>query len=206
MTPRKDKAPETPLQSEEAKRAVINRSGAGGLTAVGAERARLAAEEADEDTSDRPRGSEIPIVGGDPKADFPAHDAPEARGAQAEPSQFTTNGSLPVGHVASPSGLVPVSAVTTDPTKGAELVQANLDATEKQLLRSGFEKLSRNKIESMDAATLRAVASDRGYDIGDYAGQRATRARFIAAQNKDEGLNEAAAGETAAATETNTPA
>lgn len=190
-----NEAPETPLQSEEARKAVINRSSAGGLTAVGAERARLLAEEEGTDTSDRPRGSEIPIAGGDPKADYPSHKAPEAVGAQAEPSQFTTNGSLPVNHVASPSGLVPVSAVTSDPTKGAQLVKDQIDATEKQLLRSGFEKLSRNKIESMDAATLRAVASDRGYDIGEYAGQRATRARFIAAQNKDEGLNE-----------TNTPA
>jgi hypothetical protein len=197
----KDKAPDTPLQSEDAKKTVIARSAAGGLTAVGAERARLLAEEAGDDDSDRPRGSEIPIVGGDPKADFPSHKAPKPVGAQAEPSQFTTNGSLPVNHVASPSGLVPVSAVTNDPTRGAELVQTNLDDTERQLLRSGFEKLSRSKIESMDAGTLRAVASDRGYDIGDYAGQRATRARFIAAQNKDEGLNE-----TTAATETNTPA
>lgn len=200
MTDEKE-VPDTPIQSDEARQAVINRSSAGNLTAVGVERARQQAEADGEDpapTGDD-RGSKIPIAGGEPQPDYPPHEAPQAVGAQAEPAAFTTNGTLPVNHVASPTGLVPVSAVTTDQKQATKLVQDNLDRHEKEMLRSGYEKLSRAKIESMSAGDLRAVASDRGYDIGEYAGHRATRMRFIAAQQQDEGLTASEAAGSAGA-------
>jgi hypothetical protein len=181
-------APETPLQPEEHRVKVLAQTSAGIGTAAGQERARI--HEGAEDERPTERGSTIPIVGGNPKPDFPPHTAPAPIGAQAEPSQFSTNGSLPVGMVASPSGSVPVSAVTSDPHQGAKLVQENLDSAAKASLKSGATKLSRAKIESMSAGELRAVAQDRGYDIGDYSGARRTRLRFIAQQNQDEGLEQ----------------
>lgn len=53
------------------------------------------------------------------------------------------------------------------------------------ILKSGHKKISRSTIESMIGADLRAVAHDRGYDIGQ-GGTRTSRLRFIAAQNADE--------------------
>lgn len=183
MTKKKDEAPETPRQSEEARNAVIARSAAGRQTAIGQARADFIAENSDDEKPEIPGGYTEPIAGGDPTPD---NDGPtEPQGAQADPAILTTNGTIPVNMLPSPGGLVPVSAVVADPHQGAKLVQENYDATEKQLLRSGTERLSRAKIESMNAGDLRSVASDRGYDIGDRAGSRMTRERFIAAQNKD---------------------
>lgn len=178
--------PETPVQSDEVRAKLLRNSSAGGDTAVGNERARLQAIEDGEEEFDGPGGSEIPIAGGEPQADAPAFEAAEPIGAQAQPSNFTTNGSLPVNQVASPSGLVPVSAVTQDATQGAKLVQENLDSHAKAVLRSGAQKLSRAKIESMTAGDLRAVAHDRGYDIQEGSGTRSTRRQFIAAQQADD--------------------
>lgn len=201
MTPTKKKAglPDTPIQDEEVRAKIIQNSAAGGDTAVGNERKRLLAEE-DGEEFDGPGGSEMEIAGGEPQPDAAPFTAPEPAGAQAQPSAFTTNGSLPVNMVASPSGLVPVSAVTADPAQGAQLVQDNLDITSKSVLRSGSEKLSRAKIESMTSGDLRAVAHDRGYDLGsDNTGSRTTRRAFIKAQQDDD---DAAEDEGAASDET----
>lgn len=182
---KKDEAPETPLQSEEARNRILAQSSAGTTTAVGQARQDFINENSDEEKPEIPGGSEIPIAGGEPQPD--AAGPTEPQGAQAAPAILATNGTLPVNQVPSPSGLVPVSAVVSDPVQGAKLVQESLDAAEKHLLRSGFEQLSRAKIESMNANDLRAVASDRGYDLGPHAGSRATRRRFILAQQKDAG-------------------
>jgi hypothetical protein len=183
MTPSKE-APETPLQSEEVRNAILARTAAGRNTTSGQAREDLL--RADEDRPNTPEGSEIPIVGGEPQPDHPSDGARENIGAQNAPANLATNGSLPVNQVGSPTGLIPVSAVTADPHQGARLVQENLDATKEHLLRSGNPKLSRAKIESMSAHDLRAVAYDRNYDIGEYAGARQTRARFLRAQRDDE--------------------
>lgn len=186
MTAKKTKElPETPLQSEELRAKIVANSAAGGESAIGNERKRLQQEE-DDEKFDGPGGSELPIAGGDPEPESPQHEAPAPRGAQAQPSNLTTNGSLPVNMVASPSGLVPVSAVTSDPHEAARLVKANLDMTEKAVLKSGADKLSRSKIESMTAGDLRAVAHDRGYDIGEGGGTRTVRRKFIALQQADD--------------------
>lgn len=187
MTPRKKAADstETPLQSEEARNAVLARTAAGIHTASGQAKQDFVNENSDEEKPEIPGGSEIEIAGGEPQPDAAGPTAPQ--GAQAAPAILATNGTIPVNHVASPSGLVPVSAVVADATQGAKLVQEGLDSQEKHLLGSGADKLSRAKIESMSAAELRAVASDRGYDIGGIVGSRTTRRRFIAAQNNDAG-------------------
>ena len=187
MTPSKKKAglPDTPIQDDETRTRILQNSAAGGDTAVGNERKRQIAE-AEGEEFDGPGGSELEIAGGDPQPDHPPHEAPSPVGAQAQPSNFTTNGSLPVNMVASPSGLVPVSAVTADPAQGATLIQENLDITSKAVLKSGSEKLSRAKIESMSAGDLRAVAHDRGYDVGEQSGSRTTRKKFIQAQQDDD--------------------
>lgn len=194
-------ASETPVQDPEVTAKIVHNSSAGGQTAVGNERARLQAI-ADGTEFTGAGGSEIPIVGGDPKPDHASYTAPEPVGAQALPSLFTTNGSLPVNQVGSPTGLVPVSAVTADPAVGAQLVQANLDAHKKVILKSGSVKLSRAQIESMSAGDLRAVASDRSYDIGEQGGTRTTRRKFLNAQQLDDDLAEdTLAPDTAASTE-----
>lgn len=187
MTPGKKKGlPDTPIQDDATRDRILQNSAAGGDTAVGNERRRKLSE-ADGDEFDGPGGSELEIAGGEPQSDHAPFEAPAPVGAQAQPSNFTTNGSLPVNMVASPSGLVPVSAVTSDPAQGAQLVQDNLDITSRAVLKSGAQKLSRAKIESMTAGDLRAVAHDRGYDLGsDNAGSRTTRRAFIAAQQADD--------------------
>lgn len=195
--------PETPVQSDEVRAKIMQNSAAGGDTAVGHERRRLQAIEDGEDEFDGPGGSEIPIAGGEPQPDAPAFSAAEPIGAQAQPSNFTTNGSLPVNHVASPTGLVPVSTVAQDATQGAKLVQENLDQHERSVLRSGATKLSRAKIESMTAGDLRAVAHDRGYDLGpESTGTRSARRKFIAAQQADDDAADDGEGGDTAETDT----
>jgi hypothetical protein len=186
MTKKSAEAPEAPQQSEEARKKVLANSTAGRNTAIGQEREALLREESGEEVPERESdGSTIPIAGGEPKGDFAAVEAKEPIGAQAQPAIVSTNGTLPVNHVASPSGLVPVSAVEHDPQAAAKRAQDHLTAADKQTIRAGYEKISRNKAEMMSPGELRAVASDRGYDIGDYAGSRATRKRFLDAQSKD---------------------
>lgn len=199
MADDKKDLPDTPVQSEEVRNKIVRNSAAGGDTAIGNERRRLRQEE-DDEGFDGPGGSEQPIAGGEPKADFPAFEASAPVGAQAQPANLTTNGSVPVNHVASPTGPIPVSAVTADPHRGAQLVQDNLDETERAVLRTGAKKLSRSQIESMSAGDLRAVAADRGYDIGEYAGTRSTRQRFIRAQQEDDDAASDEGGSDAAAT------
>lgn len=183
---KKDKAPEAPVQSEEARNKILANSTAGRNTAIGQEREALLKEQEGEDESERESdGSTIPIVGGEPQGDYAAVTPKEPTGAQAQPAIVSTNGTIPVNHVASPTGPIPVSAVETDPEAAAKRAEAHLTTADKQTIRAGYEKLSRNKVESMSPGDLRAVASDRGYDIGDYAGSRATRKRFLDAQNKD---------------------
>lgn len=186
-----------PPQSEEARKQVLANSSAGGASAVGQARAHLLGEEQERLDNLESRGSTQPIAGGDEiKADYPPHEGAKPIGAQAQPAAFTTNGSLPVNMVASPSGLVPAAAVTGDPEHAAQLVRDANEARDDHILRSGAKKLSRNQIEGMSALELRAVAHQRGYDIGEYAGSRTTRRRFIEAQGKDE-LTPSVEGETA---------
>jgi hypothetical protein len=187
---KKHSGSDAPIQDDETRNKILANSTAGGQTAVGRAREAHLSDDQAKKIADLPGGSELPIAGGDslPK-DFPDHTPGAPVGAQAQPANYTTNGSLPLNHVATPSGLVPASAVSADPAIAAQRVQDTMDAHKVAVLRTGSDqRISRAKIESMNAGDLRAVASQRGYDIGDYAGTRATRRRFIAAQNDDSEL------------------
>lgn len=180
---------DAPIQDEETRKKILQNSTAGGQTAVGRARDAHLGDQA-ERIADLPGGSEIAFAGGDslPK-DFPDHKPGAPVGAQAQPANYTTNGSLPLNMVASPSGLVPASAVSVDPAIAAQRVQEGMDSLKAFTHRTGgYDRLSRAQIEGMSAGDLRAVASQRGYDIGEYAGSRATRKRFIAAQHADDDL------------------
>lgn len=194
---KKDEHPDAPVQSEEVRNAILNKSTGGRGTAIGTIR-----EERDrEDTPEgEDRGSTLPIAGTFDKGD--AIEGLEPQGAQTQPAILATNGTVPVNMVGSPSGPIPVSAVVGDPAQGAKLVQERLDQDEKEVLKTGYAKLSRAKVESMNANELRAVASDRGYDVGQN-GSRLTRQRFLEAQKNDKGFDsqsdeEIQAGETGA--------
>lgn len=188
---KKDSGSDAPIQDEATRNKILQNSTAGGQTAVGrAREAHLSDDQANK-IADLPGGSELPIAGGDslPK-DFPDHKPGAPVGAQAQPANYTTNGSLPLNMVASPSGLVPASAVSADPAIAAQRVQESMDSLKAHTHRTGgYDRLSRAQIETMSAGDLRAVASQRGYDIGEYAGSRATRKRFIVEQNKDDDLD-----------------
>lgn len=199
-TKKKESDPiDVPTQSKEVREAILNKSSAGLGTAIGVIRAHeLDGKEIPEGED---RGSTVPVAG-----TFDAGDAWEgakAQGAQTQPAILATNGTVPVNHIGSPSGPVPVSTVSGDPAQGAKMIQENFDKDEKELLRTGYAKLSRAKIESMTGAELRAVASDRGYDLGQ-AGNRQSRTRFRNAQDKDtnfESKSEVEVGETGAPSE-----
>jgi hypothetical protein len=199
---------DAPIQDEETRKKILQNSTAGGQTAVGRARDAHLGDQA-ERIKDLPGGSELAIAGGDslPK-DFPDHTPGAPVGAQAQPANYTTNGSLPLNMVATPSGLVPASAVSADPAIAAQRVQESMDSLKAHTHRTGgYDRLSRAQIETMSAGDLRAVAAQRGYDIGEYAGSRATRKRFIAAQHEDDDLEgerepDEPAAETPAGTET----
>lgn len=193
-----DETVETPLQSEAVRDAILQKSSAGQGTAIGVIRANA---EGKETPSGEARGSTVPIVGTFESGD--AWEGAKPQGAQAQPAILATNGTVPVNMIGTPSGPVPISAVTGDPAQGAKMIQERLDADEKEILKTGYAKLSRAKVASMNAAGLRAVASDRGYDVGQ-AGNRQTRARFLRAQAEDknfESSDEIEVGETGAESE-----
>lgn len=173
-------------QSEEAREKVLHQATGGLGTATGQAKANLLGHEDERLEGLASRGSEVPIAGGDQiKADYPEHEGAKPIGNQAVPAAFTTNGSLPLNMVPSPSGPVPASTVAGDQAAAAQAVRRANKERDDLILRSGAKKLSREQIEGMNAADLRAVAHDRGYDLGDYAGSRVTRRRFIEAQGKD---------------------
>lgn len=182
MTAKKKEADPTDVavQSDEVREAILNKSSAGLGTAIGTIRAYELDEK--EIPSGEDRGSTQPIAGTFEGGD--SWEGAKPQGAQEQPAILATNGTIPVNMIGSPSGPVPISAVTGDPAQGAKMIQEHLDQDEKEVLKTGYAKLSRAKVESMSAAELRAVASDRGYDLGQ-AGNRQSRIRFRRAQDAD---------------------
>lgn len=192
-------APTIPEQSDEARKATLTNAPKGLGTATGVEHERLFGDQEDRIKNLESRGSTVPIAGGDEiKADFAASESAAPVGAQAQPANWTSNGVLPPNMVASPSGPVPVSSVTSSIEEAQKRSEENLKSHEDFVLRSGGEKLSRDRIEGLQAADLRAIAHDRGYDLGEYAGNRVTRRRFIEAQD-GETVGGEGSGETGAA-------
>lgn len=178
------------VQSDEVRETMLQRSSAGALTAVGVEREHRLGDADERVPKGEDRGSKQEIEGGEPEPDFPQHPGPKARGLGLEAANFTTNGTVPGTFVGSPSGPIPVSAVATSVEDAQKRLQQVRKEEQDALLNSNSrQKLSRAKVESMSAADLRAVAHDRGYDIGEHAGSRATRRRFLAAQDQDDSLS-----------------
>jgi hypothetical protein len=115
-------------------------------------------------------------------------------GAQVEPAIFTTNGTLPVGMTASPSGPVPVGSVVDAnlaQARSAEGLQSLEDHYTSRTSNADYQRVSRSTLSRMSAAEIRAVAQDRAYDLGDNGsgliGRRAAMRAFINAQNEDLG-------------------
>lgn len=135
------------------------------------------------------RGSKVPIK-----------DAPEPdmlggtnklSEAQAAPARFVSNGSVDASMLPSPSGPVPASAAgitAEDAEKQLEQRQQEHDAFVTR--RSGKERLSDARIDTIGRAELYAISRQRGYDIPE-AGTRATREAFRKAQEKDDSLEDA---------------
>ena len=133
------------------------------------------------------RGSTVEIVGGEPQPDADGPQKP--RGDQAEPARFTSNGQIPEGTVASTAGPIPVSVIARDQDHADELLDQKAEEHQAFLERrvSG-KRLDEHTNSRLTGPELRAIGQQRGYDINDTAGTRATRAAFSAAQSKDKNL------------------
>jgi hypothetical protein len=106
--------------------------------------------------------------------------------AQSTPALFTTNGSLPFQHVASPSGPVPATTIT-DPKarkQAIEMTQAGADPSKRR--PRGHLRVTTDVLARMSRAEVNAVATDRGYDVPERLGRRALNERFLKEQDADE--------------------
>lgn len=104
--------------------------------------------------------------------------------AQTEPAIMTPSGSLPHGFVSSPSGPVPASAAGG----AAALVEygKKLAAEGKAKGPRKHERLTEDRVRGLSKASIRAVATDRGYDLGPEAGRQAMASAFLKAQAADD--------------------
>lgn len=107
--------------------------------------------------------------------------------AQTRPAVFTSNGSLPYGHVPSPGGPVPVGVFGD---KAAQ--QAGVDAMVQGALKGPRQRrrITQDLLDTMSKAEIRAVAGDRGYDVPDASGRGPLKSAFLKAQEDDEGVEE----------------
>lgn len=135
------------------------------------------------------RGSTTPIVG-----DIRPDSEREAQGAQTEPARFTSNGQLPHDMVPSPSGVVPVGAVATSQEDAKARVEAVHKAHDEfvQQRRARSRRLDEATVNRLTGAELRAIGEQRGYQIGNALGTRASRRAFLDAQDKDQNLDKPA--------------
>lgn len=154
-------------------------------TATGVEKATRAEE--DPRVGDGPRGSEREVAG-EPQADLQGVKGPKNPGAGAEErARFTTNGTLAARLVGSPSGPVPASARTASKEQADRLIeQRDKDLEREAERRAGFVELTEDKLASMSAPEIRAVAEDRGYDMRYRGGRQATAREFLKLQGEDD--------------------
>lgn len=178
-----------PTQSEEDRQAELDRSAAATTTATGQAKSYFSGEEQERIDSLDSRGSQVEIAG-TAKADFAAVEGAQPEGLQAEQAIFVVNGTVDPNTVASPTGPVPMSAVTSDFKRAQQLKETQLKTFSQNRSMRGIRPIEEDRVNTMTAAELRAVANDRGYDLGNQAGARATRMRFLRAQSKDENLQE----------------
>ena len=164
----------------------------GSATATSQEVARILGHE-DERLKDAPGGSETPIEGGEPKPDAIATKGIKPVGLQKEASTFVGNGTVDIHNtVATNYGPAPigVAATTADAAEDVRAERKERFEAEQRGAFAEFERIPEEVIGRMSAAELRAVAANRGYDIGPDMGRRATRARFLAVQADDNTLIE----------------
>jgi hypothetical protein len=174
---------EIPTQSEEARRRALEGANPAARTATGQALENLSGAEDERIENLDNHGSDRPIAGGDALSpDYSPFTAAEPVGLQAQPAAFAGNGSLDPAMVASPTGLIPVSAVASDHKEAANRIQGHFDAVEAQLTGGALkvDDLTDEQIDRLDGATLRAVAAQEGLDIGEN-GTRTARKRFKAA-------------------------
>lgn len=112
----------------------------------------------------------------------------KAEGAQLQPAVMTPSGALQHNFVATGSGPMPAGIVARDSDE-AEAMGKLTAAEARRRLASGHQEITAEKLLSMTAAEIRAVAHDRGYDIGD-GGHRISAMKFLRAQEEDEGLSD----------------
>lgn len=110
-------------------------------------------------------------------------------GLQKEAAFFTKNGSIPGNSVPSPTGPVPASTIADEATRNAAVEQARAGATRAKQGRNSRFRLSDEYAAQVSPATLRAVANDRGYE-GVEGGRQSVLQKFLAAQKKDESLED----------------
>jgi len=166
-----------PLQSEEARREVLERTGTGASASGQAREDMLRDDNGDDplNTEGDDRGSTVPI------AEPPEEGKPLEKGRDAI---MLTNGVLRAGRVATPGGPMPASAFPD----GAARLARQQEAINEPYPRSGDgTALTDEQMARMSAAELRAVAIDRGYPILP-GGKRATLAAFQKHQGDDKGL------------------
>lgn len=110
--------------------------------------------------------------------------------AQSTPALFTSNGSLPYQHVASPSGPVPANTIA-DPRarkQAIEMTQAAADPAKRR--PRGHLRVTTDQLARMSRAEVNAVASDRGYDVPERLGRKALNERFLREQDADESVRD----------------
>lgn len=172
-------------QSDEKREEVLKRAQSGRMTATG--QAKLQKEGKLEAPEGEDAGSPIEIAGGMPTPTIEGGDEP--RGLQAEEATYATNGTVPSGMVASPAGPVPVSGLTAQAPAAERLMQQERERTtqEAQDRQGSYEELTDEQIASLRPAELRAIGTDRGYNIPP-GGARNVRRKFSQAQAKDDTL------------------
>lgn len=182
-------------------------SGVPPTRATGAESAtgmQIRAASGQEIPKGKEAGSQVPIDGGDPTPD---HKGPQkARGLQAEPALFVSNGSIPHQAVASPSGLVGPAAVASTPEEAKSMVDARVEEHTAFVERTVTNKhLDEPTLARLGRAELAAIGTQRGYDMPE-AGTRATRAAFARGQDADKTIEGKKAAKKTGATKATKPA
>lgn len=182
--------PEKPDQVPAGAAAGAGRASTGAMAGVqsATEQAKqVETGEEDKRVAETSGGSDVEIAGGEPKADFAAADAREPVGEQAESAVFGPQGALDTNLVATPTGLMPVSALVNDSKKAEKLLEERKEAVKNEGRRSALDTpLSDDEIERMTGPELRAVAQTRGYKDFPQNGSNAARQAFKAAQKKDD--------------------
>ena len=170
-----------------------DRAASGVMTATGREAARRADETEGGRATETAHDDEIEGA----HADYVGEGAKPV-GLQAAESMFVSNGALPPGFVPSTSGPVPISTATTSQEAAQKMdTQRMNQVSDAYNNTSSRQKITKEKLARMSRAEIAAVAHDRGYDISPAAGGRGSRSLFLAAQDKDEALEDGEAPDTA---------